>query len=195
MVQQMILMPSTLSHGNHARYYSRNQVHTMTWRWPCATACSCSKDSYRSRDMGGRKERVWTTHSSRGYYARRLRAEGATTVVLRLINYHCHSFTFAIRRVHMPNIVPYKASWFANHLCVNGPAVTPLLQRHTSSVTERGGGGGREREREKWEKGSLKEEKEGERKEKTERRDRIECIIAILLNFSFNSSGISIIWR
>lgn len=65
MAQQMILMPSTLSHGNHARYYSRNQVHTMTWRWPCATACSCSKDSYRSRDTGGRKERAWTTHSSR----------------------------------------------------------------------------------------------------------------------------------
>lgn len=32
---------------------------------PCATACSCSKDSYRSRDTGGRKEQAWTTHSSR----------------------------------------------------------------------------------------------------------------------------------
>lgn len=77
------------------------------------------------------------TQLARDYYARRLRAEGATTAVLRLINYHCHSFTFAIRRVRVPNIVPYKASWFADHLCVNGPAITPLLQRHTSSVTER----------------------------------------------------------
>lgn len=77
------------------------------------------------------------TQLARDYYARRLRAEGATTAVLRLINYHCHSFTFAIRRVRVPNIVPYKASWFADHLCVNGLAITPLLQRHTSSVTER----------------------------------------------------------
>lgn len=77
------------------------------------------------------------TQLARDYYARRLRAEGATTAALRLINYHCHSFTFAIRRVRVPNIVPYKASWFADHLCVNGLAITPLLQRHTSSVTER----------------------------------------------------------
>lgn len=61
----MIPMPSTLSHGNHVRCYSRNQVRTITWWWPCATACSCSKDSYRSRDTGGRKEPAWTTHSSR----------------------------------------------------------------------------------------------------------------------------------
>lgn len=85
------------------------------------------------------------TQIARGYYARRLRVEGATTVVLRLINYHCHSFTLAIRRIRVPNVVPYKASWFADHLCVNGPAVTPLLQRHTFSVIERemerGGGG------------------------------------------------------
>lgn len=41
------------------------------------------------------------TQLARDYYARRLRAEGATTAVLRLINYHCHSFTFAIRRVYV----------------------------------------------------------------------------------------------
>jgi len=159
MVQQMILMPSTLSHGNHVRYYSRNQVHTMTWRWPCATACSCSKDSYRSRDTKGRKE-----HGPHTSCARLLRSqaalEGATTAVLRLINYHCHSFTFAIRRVRVPNIVPYKASWFADHLCVNSPAITPLLQRHTSSVIKK--------EWESW-------RQDGRREEKRERETECKC--------------------
>lgn len=108
------------------------------------------------------------TQLARGYYARRLRAEGATTAVLRLINYHCHSFTFAIRRVRVLNIVPYKASWFADHLCVNGPAIASLLQRHTSSITEK------EKERQRKREGEKEEGRKG----------------GILLNFPFDNFGV-----
>jgi len=119
------------------------------------------------------------THLARDYYARRLLMEGATTAVLRLINYHCHSFTFAIRRVRVPNIVPYKASWFADHLCVNSPAITPLLQRHTSSVIKKE----REKERER----ERVEDRVEERKKRG--KDRIQMqVIAKSLNFLFDSS-------
>lgn len=122
----------TLSHENHVRYCSRNQVCVTNGNDRCATACSCSKDSYRSRDTRGRKERAWTTHSPRAVITLAgcaLRAPQQRRWSWLIIIAIC-SLPFAIRRVRVPNIVPYKASWSSRAICTLTVCVA-LLQNVT----------------------------------------------------------------
>jgi len=105
----------TLSHENHVRYCWRNQVCASRTATTVrdSVQCSCSKDSYRSRDTRGRKERAWTTHSPRavitlaGCALRAPQQRRWSWLIIIAIR----SLPFAIRRVRVPDIVPYKASW------------------------------------------------------------------------------------
>lgn len=82
---------------NHVRYCWRNQVcasrTATTVRDSVLVFKGFVSQSGHERTKGTSMDH---TQPARGYYARRLRAKGATTAALKLINYHCHSF-IAIR--------------------------------------------------------------------------------------------------
>lgn len=110
---------------------------------PCATACSCSKDSYRSRDTRGRKERAWTTHSPRavitlaGCALRAPQQRRWSWLIIIAIR----SLPFAIRRVRVPNIVPYKASWSSRAIRTSAVraafTTSPIFRLAESRVSNR----------------------------------------------------------